>query len=294
MSTRLRSSIALCTYNGERHLKSQLESILNQTTPPDELIICDDASEDNSVEIIENFRNHAPFSVRIHKNRVNLGYVKNFEKAISLCTEDIVFLCDHDDVWAPTKISTVLASFQSDPEVGLVIHNFTNIDGQGQPYFQTPEKYGERGLLSAALPDELRLNSIQPFLLPHSRAWCGCMLAFRQSFSNLLLPIFPGKGHDDWILKILAPLTDIQFIDQALIQYRIHEHNFNSDEFTRKGASFRLKKFIKKFKNAVKGHSKRNFYNQVIKRIYNSGLEIRHPHLIAIYKSYTRLLIKAI
>jgi glycosyltransferase involved in cell wall biosynthesis len=290
MSNRLSVSIAMCTYNGERHLPAQLDSVLNQTTPPDELIICDDASQDRTEEIIEAFARQAPFPVRFLKNKVNLGYVKNFEQAIGLCTQDIVFLCDHDDVWAPSKIASVLSSFQAESQVGLVLHNFSNIDGQGRPYLQPPEKYGLKQLLAADLPEELRQHSIQSFLLPHSRAWCGCMMAFRQTFKNTLLPIFPGKGHDDWIIKILAPLTGTRFIDQALIQYRIHENNANSHEFALKGISFRLQKFINKLKKAIKGHSKRNFYIQVIQRIHGSGMEIQYPHLITLYQGFIRLL----
>lgn len=282
----LTASIAMCTYNGNRYLQGQLQSILDQTRRPDELIICDDASNDNTLEIIEDFAKTAPFAVRIQKNAKNLGYVKNFEQAIAHCTQDIVFLCDQDDVWQSTKIADVLAVFQAEPHVGMVLHNFTNIDGQGEPYIQAQEQYGTQKLLAEELPEDMRRHSIQSFLLPQSRAWCGCMSAFKREFTNILLPIFEGKGHDDWILKIIAPLSEIRFMAEPLIRYRIHAHNTNSDEFTQKGLSFRLKKFIKKFKNALKGHSKRNFYKQVIQRIQSSGLPIRHPHLIKIYKRY--------
>lgn len=126
----LTASIAMCTYNGERYLQAQLQSILDQTRHPNELIICDDASRDSTLGIIETFAITAPFKVHIQKNVKNLGYVKNFEQAISLCTQDIVFLCDQDDVWVATKISEVLSRFEADPDVGMVLHNFTNIDGQ--------------------------------------------------------------------------------------------------------------------------------------------------------------------
>jgi hypothetical protein len=116
------------------------------------------------------------------------------------------------------------------------------------------------------------------------------MSAFKQEFTRNVLPIFEGKGHDDWILKLIAPLSEIRFMAKPLIQYRIHAHNTNSDEFTHKGLSFRLKKFAKKLKNALNGHSKRNFYKQLLQRIQASGLEIRHPHLIKIYQRYTRLI----
>lgn len=286
----LTASIALCTYNGERHLQAQLQSILDQTRHPDELIICDDASHDRTLEIIDSFAQTAPFAVHIQKNAKNLGYVKNFEQAIALCTQDIVFLCDQDDVWEASKMSEILACFEAEPEVGMVLHHFTNIDGQGAPYIQAPERYGTQQLLAKDLPEDMQRHSIQSFLLPKSRAWCGCMSAFKQEFAHILLPIFEGKGHDDWILKLIAPLSEIRFIAQPLIRYRIHAHNTNSDEFTHKGFVFRFKKFTKKLKNALKGHSKRNFYKQLLQRIQASGLKIRHPHLIEIYRLYIRLI----
>ena len=76
------TSIALCTYNGERFLSQQLESLAAQTILPDELVICDDASSDGSMHILEEFAKNSPFIVRIFKNKKNLGYIKNYEKAI--------------------------------------------------------------------------------------------------------------------------------------------------------------------------------------------------------------------
>jgi glycosyltransferase involved in cell wall biosynthesis len=219
MSKPLTVSIAMCTYNGERHLRAQLQSLRDQTRHPDELIICDDASHDSTLAIIDSFAQTAPFAVHIQKNTKNLGYVKNFEQAISLCTQDIVFLCDQDDVWEPTKISEVLACFDAEPAVGMVLHHFINIDGEGAPYIQAPERYGTQKLLASDLPEDMRQHSIQSFLLPQSRAWCGCMSAFKQEFTRNVLPIFEGKGHDDWILKLIAPLSEIRFMAKPLIQY---------------------------------------------------------------------------
>ena len=78
----MRVSIAMTTYNGEKHLEEQLNSFLNQTQLPDELVVCDDCSNDKTIEILEKFRLKAPFLVRINKNNINLGFTKNFEKTI--------------------------------------------------------------------------------------------------------------------------------------------------------------------------------------------------------------------
>src|SRR5213080_381833 len=97
-------SVALCTYNGAAYLGEQLDSIVAQSRPPDELVVCDDGSTDETVEVLETFLAEAPFPVRLQRNEANLGFVKNFEQAISLCTGDFVALSDQDDVWMPGKL----------------------------------------------------------------------------------------------------------------------------------------------------------------------------------------------
>jgi glycosyltransferase involved in cell wall biosynthesis len=84
-------SIALCTFNGASFLSHQLDSLASQTLLPDEIIICDDASSDNSLQIANSFASKVSIPVQIHQNKKNLGYVKNFENAISRCTQDLIF-----------------------------------------------------------------------------------------------------------------------------------------------------------------------------------------------------------
>ena len=128
------TSVALCTYNGERFLSQQLESLAAQTVLPDELVICDDASSDGSIRILEVFAKNAPFIVRIFKNPKNLGYIKNFEQAIGLCSMDVIFLCDQDDYWESEKLNQVLKVFDTEEDVGMVLHGFRKIDLNGAPY----------------------------------------------------------------------------------------------------------------------------------------------------------------
>src|SRR6266481_8759069 len=108
---RLPISVAMCTYNGGRFLAEQLESIAVQTRLPDELVVCDDRSTDESVEIVRNFARHAPFPVQLEINEENLGSTKNFEKAISLCQGEIVALADQDDVWYRHKLDWIEKAF---------------------------------------------------------------------------------------------------------------------------------------------------------------------------------------
>ncbi len=280
-------SVALCTYNGERFLELQLQSLLEQTVLPDELIVCDDASSDGTLDIVESFAQRAPFPVRVFRNPRNLGYVLNFEQAIGLCSMDLVFLCDQDDVWDPRKIETLHNVFAAEPQVGLALHDFVRIDAHGGPYENAPEWYGEQGLSAADLPDEVREHSIRAFMAPYPRAWCGCMMAFRREFVPVILPIFPGKGHDDWILKTVAPLTQVRFNGLPLVRYRIHQTNTNSQEVGHSAWSVFLRKLRRRIHNLRRGYSKKNFYRQVLERIKRSGLAVKRPELLEMYRRYT-------
>ena len=104
-------SIALCTYNGESYIVELLLSIINQTLQPDEIIICDDKSTDNTVKKTKLILDGWSGNYRLIVNESNLGYKKNFQKAISLCSGDIIFLCDQDDVWDTTKIAKTMTVF---------------------------------------------------------------------------------------------------------------------------------------------------------------------------------------
>lgn len=112
----MRLSVAMCTYNGEKYIREQLMSIRNQTLRIDEIVICDDCSEDDTVEIIENLIRQYDLPVRLHVNTWNHGYRKNFEQAICRCSGDIIFLSDQDDIWLPTKVETIIGYFNSNPD----------------------------------------------------------------------------------------------------------------------------------------------------------------------------------
>ncbi len=279
-------SVAMCTYNGERFLAQQLQSLLDQSVPPDELVVCDDMSSDASVALVEEFSLRASFPVKVVRNARNLGYVRNFEQAISQCVGDVVFLCDQDDLWDRRKIESLIKVFIEEPEVGLVLHDFIRINADGTPYDFPLERYGNQQLVSAQLPDEIRNHGIRTFMLPAPRAWCGCMMAFRQEWSRIILPIYPGKGHDDWILKLLGPVTEVRFLAEPLIQYRMHNGNSNNHEVGRKAWVVFFLKLRKRMHNIRMGYSKKNFYRWIIRRVDDSALPVKRPELLEMYRNY--------
>lgn len=124
-----RVSVAMATYNGERYLPEQLESIAAQTLPPAELVVCDDGSTDGTLGVLRQFAERAPFPVRVSRNATPLGFGDNFLRAASLCQSPWVAFCDQDDVWLPRKLAAVVAAAQADGVV-LVAHS-ADLVGEG-------------------------------------------------------------------------------------------------------------------------------------------------------------------
>src|ERR1700733_5344548 len=123
----------MCTYNGERYLREQLDSITSQTMLPAELIICDDGSVDSTLKIAEDFAHSSPFKVRVQRNSKNLGVTKNFEQAICLSSGEFIALCDQDDVWYPQKLAALSAKLSANPLAGGVFSNADLIDENSRP-----------------------------------------------------------------------------------------------------------------------------------------------------------------
>jgi len=100
------ASIAMCTYNGEKYLREQLDSLVAQDYPNLEIVIVDDCSTDSTPQLLEEYAGQHP-NFTIHQNEQNMGFRRNFEKALKLCSGEIISLCDQDDIWFPNKISAL-------------------------------------------------------------------------------------------------------------------------------------------------------------------------------------------
>ena len=211
---RVRISVAMCTYNGAQFLPAQLESIFAQTRPPDEIVICDDGSTDETISLI-------PDTVVLHRNEQNLGTVKNFEKTIGLCTGDVIALSDQDDVWRADKLALIEEAFQKNPNAGLVFSDAEIVDEDLNP-------------LGRRMWDEVGFDSYKRKLVRHGRAldvlitgWTvtGATMAFRSQYVKVSLPIPTTIQmiHDGWIALTVAAVSDVAMIDEPLIKYRQHQ-----------------------------------------------------------------------
>ncbi|MBR0191267.1 MAG: glycosyltransferase family 2 protein [Thermoguttaceae bacterium] len=218
-------SIAMCTYNGARFLQEQLDSFTAQTRLPDEVVICDDGSTDKTLEILEAWVRNVPFEVRIFRNEKNLGFAQNFGKAISLCTKNVIFLSDQDDVWEPEKISVMMVPFEDRPEVGVVSSGGFIIDENGKRLNDQEWRLAQNWFY-----DETTAYCVfQPKLTDCFPR--GCASAFRASLRDILLPIPPHWSHDLWLNVIYRCRFQGCFLPTPLFSYRIYTGNTTSGSF---------------------------------------------------------------
>jgi glycosyltransferase involved in cell wall biosynthesis len=223
----VRISVAMCTYNGGRYVREQLESIAAQSRRPDELVVCDDRSTDDTAEVVREFASRAPFRVRLHVNESNLGSTGNFEKAISLCGGDIVALSDQDDHWMPEKLARTEAALAAEPGVGMVFSDAEVVDDSLRPLGYTVWQHVAFG------PEERRSvrggGAFDLFLMRNVVA--GAAMAFRSRFKELILPIpddfnLTRDGrillHDGWAALLISAVAGVALIDEPLMKYRQH------------------------------------------------------------------------
>jgi glycosyltransferase involved in cell wall biosynthesis len=202
-------------------LASQLESYLDQTHPPDEVVVCDDCSQDETVSTLNEFARRAPFPVRVFVNEQNLGSIKNFEKAISLCSGDIIFLSDQDDVWSPNKIEMMAGEFDKDHEVGMVFSDAELVDESLQPLGSNQTEF--IGLVFGQ-KEVIKQGNLYSILL-NGNVVTGATLAFRARYNNTIIPIphdIPDMIHDGWIAIIISMTAKCVFLNQPLVKYRQH------------------------------------------------------------------------
>lgn len=198
-------SIALCTYNGQSFLKSQIDSLVSQTYQNIEIIIVDDCSKDETASICQAYKQP---HIHFYQNTENLGYTKNFEKAIDFCNGELICLCDQDDVWELHKVETLVSAMKDHV---LIYHDSDFVDEKG-------EKIGNSSMGSRyrMYDGEIAL----PFLL--SNCISGHAIMFSKELIPYILPFDERFYHDWWLAYVAFNLGKVKYIDQILVHYRQH------------------------------------------------------------------------
>ena len=210
----MKVSICMCTYNGEKYIKQQLDSLIQQTKLPNEIIVFDDCSNDNTVNIIKDYKKkYSQIDWIINENKKNNGWKINFHEAINKTTGDYIFLCDQDDIWMSDKIERMIEIMQKNEEIELLTCNpIVKYEKNGK------EKYGfnNNGKIEKVTKNNFLTHTAFP----------GCTFCFKKSmikeFNDVWQSNFP---HD-------AILWKIAYLKETLYQYnyygiiwRRHESN---------------------------------------------------------------------
>lgn len=207
-------SIAMTTYNGEKFLREQIESIISQTFTDWELVVCDDCSKDSSWFILEKYR-QLDSRIKIYKNETNLGFKKNFEKAISLCTGEYIALSDQDDIWLPNHLSLLLSLLG---DRSLACGNALLIDAEGQ---SLEKKLNE--------VDKLYIFDSNKYIFKNffeRNALQGASMLMKRSFTTSCLPIPESIAyHDAWLAFCACLENGIEYSFDVITKYRQHGNN---------------------------------------------------------------------
>jgi glycosyltransferase involved in cell wall biosynthesis len=214
------TTVVLCTRNGERYVAKQIESIAGQTVAVDELIVCDDASSDDTLPVVRDAVASLPFTVAIHEGVTPLGVARNFERGMRLANGDLIIFADQDDVWHRHKLERLLDAF-GDP---LVVAAFSDADlideadadrGASLWRAQGVSRRAARRLEQGAVLEQLvRWNVVT-----------GATLAVRASLVTIAGPTPETSLHDEYLALVGATIGEVRAIPEALVRYRLHGRN---------------------------------------------------------------------
>lgn len=202
-------SVVMCTYNGAHYVQEQINTILSQTHPIEELIIVDDASSDDTVQLISQLAKKNE-RIKLFCNQINLGYTLNFQKAIQLASFEYIAIADQDDYWVNTKLEKMLAAMK--PHVACIYCDSVRFSGT-IPINPKPNKKNRK------------IEGSDPIQLAMFNTVSGHAMIIKKSFTKKL-PLIPATVYYDWWLAMQATIHGgIQFFPEILVYQRAHENN---------------------------------------------------------------------
>jgi len=203
-------SVVMATYNGARYLQEQVQSVLSELLPGDELIVVDDNSQDRTFELLNSLKAK---ELQLVRNSTNVGVRATFERGFSLSNNELIFLCDQDDIWLPGKRAAFVAAFNEDPKVSVVISDAEVIDEQGR-------------LIAPSFMAIRRGFNGSVFATVWRNRYLGCAMALRRTLlvSALPMPRYIPM-HDMWFGAIGHMTGKVVYFPKPFLQYRRHANN---------------------------------------------------------------------
>lgn len=219
-----RLSVVLATYNGEQFLEEQLDSLNAQTRLPDELVVADDRSTDDTLQILRSFERRARFPVRLIERTEHLGTCDTFEEALRSAHGDLLFICDQDDRWHPEKLDVMADRMRRRPDALLAFSDAVLVDANGARLSRSRWRVAGFG------PGEWAAMERDPFGQMMTRQIVsGCTAAIRSELLPALLPFpaglhpaLPTMMYDRWISLLAAAAGEVLVVPERLVDYRIH------------------------------------------------------------------------
>lgn len=252
-------SVVICTYNGSKYIQQQLNSIIKQSRTVDEIIVGDDASTDNTLEIVRNLlaKSKIPYFILEHKE--NVGVTKNFIECMKKCSGDIIITSDQDDIWYDNKVSTIINSMEKSESV-LVFSDADLVDGTGA-------RLGVSLWETLSVDkNEIEKNYFDKIL--KGNIVTGATMAFRTFMIHQIEDVPDGHLHDEWIALNAIRFGNITPIESPLIAYRQHDNNV---------VGAKKESLIKKIKNYLSSfedvHENRNKKYKFYHTFYESAKE---------------------
>lgn len=218
-------SVAMTTYNGSKYIIKQLDSLKNHSRKIDELVICDDCSTDNTVELVNDYiKSNNLEGWNIYSNENNLGFINNFKQAIKKTTGDIIFLCDQDDEWCVNKISTMTDIIEKNNQVKLLSCSLTFIDENCKPYTPSNIPSWYQKMISTS-PEEI--TPIDFINICNANFAPGCTMCFTREICDKYCNMdYEYELPHDWLIALIASVDNGYYhLNTSLINYRIHSSN---------------------------------------------------------------------
>lgn len=274
-------SVAVATYNGEKYIKKQLESILKQTVKVDEVVICDDCSTDRTADICNRFieeNNLSGWSFSV--NEKNVGYCLNFYGAIEICRGDVIFLADQDDEWHYDKVEKTLQCLEKNTDITVLSSRYNVIDENSKIIENSGVTY----------LGNVFNGSVEYYT---SRSFIGCSyvrgfsMCFKKELKQYLKPIDLQSimSHDWYICFLGSLLGKTAVLNTKLTDYRYHFDNVSLSDMTRK-------KLIGSFRKRVNGLEESIEAHTYLTEFMDTDLKYETENFIAFEKKRLKFLTK--
>lgn len=217
----MKTSVIIATYNGSKFIEEQFDSILAQSVQPDEVVITDDGSKDNTRKVVQRYIDEHNLNKKwhLHVNEKNKGYARNFLDGAMLTTGDIVFFCDQDDIWISDRVKKMSEVMEKNPMINLLCSNL-------EPFYyeEDTRKWSEKDLKAMKTDGSLEICDLTPEYFHLKRS--GCTMCIRKTFLEDIMPYWTANWpHDDFVWKMAVISSSCAILHFVSMRRRMHSNN---------------------------------------------------------------------